>query len=155
MKIVITWGIAEGQTRLAAFDQALHEANIGNYNLIKVTSIVPPGSTISVRRYGFRPIEFGHKAYVLLSSGIEVKTGCEIWAGLGWLTEKSSARGIIVEQKANTRERVICKIEDTLTCMRSYRSYLDSEIECKIIGGKCEGRPICALVCAVFNIESW
>lgn len=35
-------GAAEGTTRLTAFDQALLAAGIGNLNLIKVSSILPP-----------------------------------------------------------------------------------------------------------------
>jgi len=155
MKIVITWGISEGKTELAALDCALREANIDNYNLIELTSIIPKGATISVKRYDFQATEFGHKAYVVLSSGLETRPGNEIWAGLGWLTEKKSGRGVIVEEKGDTREQVIRKIEDTLTYIRSYRPYLDGELEYKVIGGKCKGEPICALVCAVFNVESW
>lgn len=35
-------GAAEGETELNAFDNALLEAGIGNVNLIKVSSILPP-----------------------------------------------------------------------------------------------------------------
>jgi arginine decarboxylase len=38
-----TAGIAEGSTPLNAFDNALLAAGIGNVNLIKVSSILPPG----------------------------------------------------------------------------------------------------------------
>lgn len=155
MEIIITWGLGVGKTELAAFDKALHEANIGDFNLIKLTSIIPPRSTISLRRYKLQDIKFGHKAYVVLSSGVETRPEHEIWAGLGWLTEKKSSRGIIVEQKGGKREQVIRKIKDTLLSMRSCRPYLDSEIEYKVIGGKCKDWPICALVCAVFDVEGW
>ena len=35
-------GAAEAQTRLTAFDRALLEAGIGNVNLVKMSSILPP-----------------------------------------------------------------------------------------------------------------
>lgn len=35
-------GAAEGRTRLTAFDRALLAAGIGNLNLVKVSSILPP-----------------------------------------------------------------------------------------------------------------
>lgn len=41
MKISITSGKAEGPTKLNAFDNALLNANIGDVNLIKVSSILP------------------------------------------------------------------------------------------------------------------
>lgn len=36
-------GAAEGETELNAFDNALLEAGIGDINLVKVSSIMPPG----------------------------------------------------------------------------------------------------------------
>ena len=41
-KAAVTAGTAEGGTPLNAFDNALLAAGIGNVNLIKVSSIVPP-----------------------------------------------------------------------------------------------------------------
>ncbi|MDI3280259.1 MAG: arginine decarboxylase, pyruvoyl-dependent [Bacillota bacterium] len=42
-KFTLCAGSAEGVTRLNAFDNALREAGIANLNLLKVTSILPPG----------------------------------------------------------------------------------------------------------------
>jgi arginine decarboxylase len=41
-KYFLTSGSAEGETELTAFDGALLKAGIGNINLIKVSSILPP-----------------------------------------------------------------------------------------------------------------
>ena len=41
-----TVGHAEGETRLNAFDNALVAAGIGHWNLVKVTSIAPPGALV-------------------------------------------------------------------------------------------------------------
>jgi len=43
----ITVGAGEGSTPLNAFDAALIKAGIGHYNLVKVTSICPPGAVRS------------------------------------------------------------------------------------------------------------
>src|SRR3972149_6712404 len=45
-KVAATAGSAEGATPLNAFDNALLAAGIGNINLIKVSSIVPPHVSI-------------------------------------------------------------------------------------------------------------
>lgn len=37
-------GSGEGRTRLTAFDAALLKAGVGNFNLLKVSSILPPGA---------------------------------------------------------------------------------------------------------------
>ncbi len=41
-KVKLAAGSAEGDARLTAFDKALLDAGIGNLNLIKVSSILPP-----------------------------------------------------------------------------------------------------------------
>ena len=46
MKVSITSGRAEGPTKLNAFDNALLDAEIGDVNLIKVSSILPSGTEI-------------------------------------------------------------------------------------------------------------
>jgi arginine decarboxylase len=38
-------GSAEGHTPLNAFDGALINAGIGDFNVVKVSSIIPPGSS--------------------------------------------------------------------------------------------------------------
>ncbi len=45
-KIVLTKGIGQGSTSLNAFDSALLNAGVGNFNLVRVSSIVPPNSKI-------------------------------------------------------------------------------------------------------------
>lgn len=45
-KIILTSGIGIGRTKLNAFDNALLNAGIGNFNLLKVSSIVPPAAKV-------------------------------------------------------------------------------------------------------------
>ena len=40
--IALSGGIGEGATELDAFDAALCDAGVGNYNLVCVSSILPP-----------------------------------------------------------------------------------------------------------------
>lgn len=48
-KYALTTGSAEGDTALTAFDAALLDAGLGNYNLVKMSSIMPPGARPSDR----------------------------------------------------------------------------------------------------------
>lgn len=48
-KFALVSGSAEGATRLNAFDHALLDAGVGNCNLLKVSSILPPGATLVPR----------------------------------------------------------------------------------------------------------
>jgi arginine decarboxylase len=45
-KIILTSGIGTGSTKLNAFDNALLNAGIGNFNLIQASSIIPPKAEI-------------------------------------------------------------------------------------------------------------
>lgn len=54
-RIIIASGSAEGSTPMGAFDKALLVAEIGNLNLIKVSSIVPPGAEV-LRLKDIRPL---------------------------------------------------------------------------------------------------
>jgi arginine decarboxylase len=44
-KFFLAAGYAEGQTALNAFDNALMKAGIGNTNLVRMSSILPPAAT--------------------------------------------------------------------------------------------------------------
>jgi len=45
--VILVQGAAEGDSELTAFDNALRKAGIGDLNLIRVSSIVPPGARLS------------------------------------------------------------------------------------------------------------
>ena len=46
-KIILTSGIGKGNTPLNSFDMALLDAGVGDLNLIKVTSVVPPRAKVT------------------------------------------------------------------------------------------------------------
>jgi arginine decarboxylase len=46
MLIQVTGGTGAGPTKMAAFDAALNQAGTANYNLIKLSSIIPPDSKV-------------------------------------------------------------------------------------------------------------
>lgn len=62
-KATLVIGKGEGKTHLTAFDKALLSAGIGNYNLLKVSSILPPHVEItesfSVPLGALLPVAYG------------------------------------------------------------------------------------------------
>lgn len=46
MKVSLTKGASEGPTKLNAFDNALLDADIGNVNIIPVSSMLPPNTQV-------------------------------------------------------------------------------------------------------------
>ena len=64
MKISITYGKGSGKTELAAFDAALWNAGIADYNLIILSSIIPPNSKVFVKKLEQNNQNIGNKLYL-------------------------------------------------------------------------------------------
>src|SRR3989344_3563037 len=50
MLISLTYGKGTGKTELSAFDAALWDAGIGDFNLITLSSVIPPDSRVEIRK---------------------------------------------------------------------------------------------------------
>ena len=155
MKIMIARGTGEGPTAVAAFDAALRTAGVENYNLILLSSIIPPGSTIE-RATFVTPVDaYGHRLYVVMARCDEHSSGSEAWAGLGWTQEPESGRGLFVELCGTSKTTVEAAIEATLASMMSSRGHIYGPIQYESAGVMCHGKPVCALVVAVYQSEGW
>ena len=156
MDIKVTYGIAEGFTKLSAFDKALFNAGIGNYNLIRLSSVIPDGSKVAVEKINWNYREHGYKLYVVLSKSLETVSDKYAYAGLGWITQKNHiGKGFFVEHCNYSEEGVKNKIIKSLKNFQEYRKETYGKIYYKIVGIKCRDRPVCAVVCAVYKSESW
>jgi len=156
MEIVVTWGVGEGKTEIAAFDNALWDAGIANYNLIKLSSVIPKDSKVVVRKMDANQKEHGHKLYVVLAEAYERRKGKKAVAGLGWVTsDHVEGKGIFVEKGGSSKEEVRRYIEDTIKSMRSYRPEEHGKISMKFAEKTCEGGVACAVVVAVYRSEGW
>lgn len=77
---IIVSGAGRGRTHLNAFDAALHDAGISKYNLIRVSSILPPGAeekkSIDLPAGALLPIAYGSiessEEGTLITAGIAV-----------------------------------------------------------------------------------
>ncbi len=96
----VTAGAAEGTTELNAFDNALLAAGVGNLNLIKVSSIVPPGSVLLDSPPDLTPGSLVPTVYTSVHSDTAGETIC---AALGIGMGRDS-HGMIFEHSASSRE---------------------------------------------------
>jgi arginine decarboxylase len=111
-KASATAGCAEGGTALNAFDNALLAAGIGNVNLIKISSIVPPEVDI-VALPRIRPGALVPTAYAAITSETPNET---IAAAVGYaLPVDRSRAGVIMEYHDRT---------DRATAERAIRAML-------------------------------
>ena len=89
-----TVGHAEGGTPLNALDNALLAAGIGNINLIKVSSIVPPEVSI-IELPKIKPGALVPTAYAAMTSDVPGQT---VAAAVGWALPDDPAKpGVIME----------------------------------------------------------
>jgi len=154
LQIYITSGTGEGKTNISAFDTALMNAGIANYNLIYLSSVIPKGSVLKIRKLKSKKDEYGNKLYVVMARSDQGTIGKEAWAGLGWIQD-SKGRGLFAELWAESKEAVVKLIHNSLNDMKMLRSYNYGKIHYLVAGAKCKDRPVCAVVVAVYKSESW
>lgn len=155
-KIIVTWGVGEGNTSLAAFDAALFDAGIANYNLITLSSVIPEGFEPKVKKIDFNNQEHGYRLYLVLANAQESEISIDAWAGLGWVMNKdNSQKGLFVEHHGHSEKEVKNLITETLNSMTKYRKDEYGPINFKTVGIKCKDKPVCALVAALYKTEDW
>jgi arginine decarboxylase len=155
LRIHLSTGRGEGPTPLAAFDAALRDAGVANYNLICLSSVIPPNSEIVRTRFDPPGDEYGHQLYVVMARMDEQIPGRIAWAGLGWTQDCGDGRGLFVELHGSDRADVERRIHATLESMMPARSYAYGPIQSEIVGVECHNQPVCALVIAVYKSRGW
>lgn len=157
MNIYLTKGSGVGPTTLSAFDSALYDAGIANYNLLRLSSVIPPSTNIIRPEHRQVPIEgeWGDRLYVVMAEYRTAEIGVEAWAGVGWVVEKESKKGLFVEHEGTNRDKVVRDIQHSLEALMRTRGVDFGEIHMELNGAMCEDEPVCAMVVAVYKAESW
>ncbi len=127
-------GKGEGYTPLNAFDAALRDARIGDLNLLKVSSIVPPGCR-KIEPIAIAPGTLIAIAYAAKTSNLH---GEVISAGVAvGLPEEPERAGVIMEYSALGHRQ---EVEEIVTAMArealESRGSKISSIECLVIETK-------------------
>ncbi|MCL4318386.1 MAG: arginine decarboxylase, pyruvoyl-dependent [Firmicutes bacterium] len=92
-KYTLLAGSAEGPSRLNAFDNALLAAGIGNVNLIRVSSILPPGAILA-EKLEIIPGQLMPTAYGTITSDFQGETiSAAVAVGIG----QDDEYGVIME----------------------------------------------------------
>ncbi|CAH0127772.1 pyruvoyl-dependent arginine decarboxylase [Roseomonas sp. CECT 9278] len=153
--IVIARGVGRGPTEMAAFDAALRDAGVADYNLLYLSSVIPPGSRIERRRWTTPPEHWGQRLYVVLSQMRGSQLGEIVHAGIGWVQHAQGGHGLFVELHGSDRERLDRELALTLGAMQQGRGIDFDRVNSEIASAVCEGQPVCALVVAVYAIQYW
>lgn len=158
--IPITSAVGEGPTPVAAFDAALRAAGIANLNLIRLSSVIPPGSTIEVRLDEARsPVGesagWGDRHYVVYADARADVPGEIAAACVGWVQEPETGAGLFVEIDGNDEAQVRSQVEASLDAMVTARKLRTDSPTLLSRSIRCVDQPVCALVVASFTSEGW
>lgn len=157
MNIHLASGTGSGPTKLAAFDVALDAAGIANFNLIRLSSIIPPKSKVVLHDGPIpKPLgKWGDKLYVVMAEMRVDTPNAEAWAGIGWVLDKKSGKGMFVEHEGLSESAVRKDITQTLKSLMKTRNVDFGPIEMKVVGKTCIHEPVCALVIASYQSRGW
>lgn len=158
MNIHIGSGMGSGPTTLSAFDSALNDAGIANYNLLVLSSVIPPNTTVIEHESGISnklPGTWGDRLYLVKAEMRTDKPNQEAWAGIGWVQDKETGRGLFVEHEGTNEATVRRDIEQSLEALMATRNVDFGEIHMRVTGRVCTHHPVCALVIAAYQVSDW
>lgn len=117
-------GSGSASTILNAFDRALQSAGVGNYNLVKVTSILPP----LTKPGDFHKIPPGSVVFAAMASMTSEQPGTIISAAIAiGLPRDRSLPGVIMEGNffadKETAERKVHQMAEVALKDRGYNEY--------------------------------
>ncbi|MEM6997886.1 MAG: pyruvoyl-dependent arginine decarboxylase [Patescibacteria group bacterium] len=158
--IQVKSGAGVGETDISAYDSALSKIGVHNFNLVLLSSVIPPHSI--VRTLGESEIvsnvgSHGDRLYVVQARADSCVPGSTISSGIGWIQYGEDNRGLFVEHHSDSAESCRDLITASLSDMCVSRSIrLDpADINMEIIETKCRKKCTSAIVMAVFEHEPW
>lgn len=162
MNIYITTGKGHGKTLISAFDASLKNAGVYNYNLIQLSSIIPPKSVIKLQKYKASPSHYGDRLYIVRAEYRSRESGKYIGAAVGWY-QLSDGRGVFVEHEdiGETKEAVEStlkqEVHDSLKDLLKSRKYpiIEKKLRSKVNIIQVKDAAACVQVIAVFKSEPW
>ncbi|TGZ76848.1 Pyruvoyl-dependent histidine and arginine decarboxylase [Ascodesmis nigricans] len=159
--ITVNTATGTGLTSLSAFDSALLSSGFGNYNLIILSSVIPPNSRLHLHS-STPPTHLsnyhGDRLYCVRAVAWAEKVGEEAWAGIGWVVDKETGKGLFVEHHSMEGEEDLRRLLDaSLDGLVERRGERYDERGYVVVGAVCEeeGRPACALAIAVYETRPW
>lgn len=129
---------------------------IGNQNLIYLSSIIPPNSEVIRSKAEFDDSHFGNRLYCVMAQKRVTIRNRQAWAGIGWVQDKKTGKGLFVEHTGHSEDEVQQDINNTLANMKQSRPDVDwGETHMVMEGIQCGDKPVCAMVAAVYRSITW
>lgn len=151
--IWVSRGTGSGPTRLAAFDRALQDAGLANYNLIRLSSMIPPDAVVrEVPTLDSTAGTHGDVAYCVYADAYATTPGEQAWAGIAWAHQHDdTGGGLFVEQTASSEAMVRRDLASTLRAMSLSRGDTYRLAGQMLSSAVCVDQPVCAVVVATYG----
>ncbi len=148
--IRVVWGTGTGPTEVAAYDAALADANVHNYNLVHVSSVIPAAATVEAVGEATALGQPGDRLTVVEGATTHAGPG-GVAAGLGWAT--GDGPGLFYEADGRTDEATIeTRIREGLDAGRNLREWDLPETEVRTVHIRADpGEYASATVLAIYG----
>jgi arginine decarboxylase len=83
-RVFFTQGVGTGKTHRIAMQQATQQAGVSDCNLVKTSSVIPPGCRILTRQQGARLLRPGAVVYSVIATGFTNEANQIVSAALCW-----------------------------------------------------------------------
>jgi arginine decarboxylase len=156
LMIQMSTGVGAGPTPLAAFDAALRQIGVGDFNLIRLSSVIPSGSRIRHVERVEKEARWGDRLYCVYAEQHSTTPGQGAAAGVGWvLKDDDSGSGLFVEHHGSTEQEVSTQIRSTLGDMTAGRGGGFDAPQMSIATAVCEQQPVCVISLAAYSAGWW
>jgi arginine decarboxylase len=91
-RLFLTRGKGQHKEKLASLEQALREAGIAPFNLVKITSIFPPGCRLISKREGIKRLSPGQIVFLVMSENATDEPQRLISASIGLAIPNNPSR---------------------------------------------------------------
>lgn len=142
---------------LSAFDHALINTGTANYNLVRLSSVIPPNAEI-IKLDGKIPElggTWGDRLYVVYAEARTEQLGEEVWAGIGWVQDPDTKKGLFVEHEGHSELQVRSDIKESLIGLLKNREMNFLKIHMIVTGGVCQDEAVCAFAVAAYQVSDW
>lgn len=157
LTIRISRGAGTGRTRLSAFDAALSDAGVANFNLVRLSSVIPVSSDIVAVTGSEQLIgAHGDRLYCVYADSYTSTPGEEAWAGVAWSHHRDgSGAGLFVEHHGLSRTDVSMELAYSLEDLSAVRGGAYAPGGSVLSSATCVDHPVCAVVIATYSTEGW
>lgn len=156
LRVAVAAGTGEGVNALSAFDAALAEIGLAQYNLIRLSSMIPAATEVRRVDGPIAPAgEWGDRLYVVMADASRRDPGESAVVGIGWAQRVDTGAGFFVEHAGSSRDEVERDIDASLEDLSTRRGGDWLAPGRCVAEVPCERVPVAAVAVAVFGCEGW